>query len=145
MIREIFNKLVLDFQKVSRNNGFNNDVKIVTTKNITLDKLNVGNTPAIELFMISNEIIPYDGVKYHRMEIGVFVYFMIEKSLGLENRIFDTSISIIEDMQDLLNLDLDVYKLAGVESFYLNQIMPFSSDDDNLGIIFLKYNLNYIN
>lgn len=145
MIRDIFNKLVLDFQKVSRNNGFNNDVKIVTTKSITLDKLNIGNTPAVELFMISNEITPYDGVKYHRMEIGVFVYFMIEKSLGEENRIFDTSINIIEDMQDLLNLDLDIYKLAGVENFYLNQIMPFSSDDDNLGIIFLKYNLNYIN
>ncbi|MCX7611847.1 MAG: hypothetical protein N2043_09705 [Ignavibacterium sp.] len=145
MLRQIFEALKVDFQKINRDNGFNTDVKYVTTKSINPQEINYSITPAIELFFINNSITPYDGVNYYDTDIGVLCYLKPEKTLDDGSRTLDLQLMLIEDFENLLKYDLAVMRVPGVERLYWSEYTTIDYTEDNLIILFLKLRINYAN
>jgi len=137
--------LKLDFEKINRDNGFQVDVAKVTTKFVDLTDINYSNTPFGVITFLGDNRTPYDGVVYHTTEFGVAFYIKAEKTLNESDRIMDTILKLIEDIDDLFNFDLEIKRMDGIEFVYVSEVIPFINDNDTEGALFVKLKINYVN
>lgn len=145
MRKQILEALKYDFQKINKVNGFNNDIKLVTTKALSLGDINYSNNPAVEIFTLGTNITNYENIREYEWELGILVYIIVDAVHSETNFIEERVENMIEDIEKLIyDTDLSIYNIEGVQKAYISDILPYASDEDAKAVIFLKLTIVYI-
>lgn len=145
MRKAIIDALIEDLYKIKVVNGYNTDIREVTTKIVYPEKFNYDRSPLIELFDISSKFTKYEDVHKIEINLGLIVHVKTAKSIGTQNLIEDSIELILGDIMKRFidkGYELNCF-LPGVESVEIIEILPYINDEENYGMLFVKLKIDY--
>lgn len=145
MRKAIIDALIEDLYKIKIINGYNTDIKEVTTKIIYPEKFNYDRSPLIEIFDISSKFTKLEDVHKVELNLGLVIHIKTPKSLGNQSLIEENIELIINDIMKRFidkGYELNCF-LPGVETVEIIEILPYINDEENYGMLFVKLKIDY--